>query len=58
MNKYKNIEIIYLGMNFGSNEPLLKEDENRFVMFPIQDQLMFDMYKKQIDCFWRVEEVD
>ena len=45
-------------MNFGSNEPLLKEDENRFVMFPIQDQLMFDMYKKQIDCFWRVEEVD
>ena len=45
-------------MNFGSDEPLLKEDENRFVMFPIQDQLMFDMYKKQIDCFWRVEEVD
>ena len=45
-------------MNFDKDEPLLKEDENRFVMFPIQDQRMFDMYKKQIDCFWRVEEVD
>ena len=40
------------------HEPLLQEDENRFVMFPIQEQSMFDMYKKQIDCFWRVEEVD
>jgi ribonucleotide reductase beta subunit family protein with ferritin-like domain len=58
MNKYKNIEIFYLGMNFDKDEPLLQEDENRFVMFPIQDQRMFDMYKKQIDCFWRVEEVD
>ena len=45
-------------MNPPAIEPLLQEDENRFVMFPIQDQSMFDMYKKQIDCFWRVEEVD
>ena len=39
-------------------EPLLQDDDNRFVMFPIQHQNIFDMYKKQIDCFWRVEEVD
>ena len=45
-------------MNQLANEPLLQEDENRFVMFPIQEQSIFDMYKKQIDCFWRVEEVD
>lgn len=45
-------------MNQSVNEPLLQEDENRFVMFPIQEQSIFDMYKKQIDCFWRVEEVD
>jgi ribonucleoside-diphosphate reductase subunit M2 len=30
----------------------------RHVMFPIQYQDIWDMYKKQIDCFWRVEEVD
>tara|TARA_B100001758_G_scaffold245120_1_gene257595 strand:- start:4163 stop:5137 length:975 start_codon:yes stop_codon:yes gene_type:complete len=45
-------------MNNSQNEPLLQKDENRFVMFPIQHQSIFDMYKKQIDCFWRVEEVD
>jgi len=39
-------------------EPLLAEDPNRFVMFPIQDQSIWSMYKKQVDCFWRAEEVD
>ena len=27
-------------------------------MFPIQDDNIWKMYKKQIDCFWRAEEVD
>ena len=39
-------------------EPLLQEDANRYVMFPIQDQTIWQMYKKQIDCFWRAEEID
>ena len=39
-------------------EPLLTEDENRFVMFPIQDESIWKMYKKQVDCFWRAEEID
>jgi ribonucleoside-diphosphate reductase subunit M2 len=39
-------------------EPLLQEDGNRYVMFPIQDQSIWQMYKKQIDCFWRAEEID
>jgi ribonucleotide reductase beta subunit family protein with ferritin-like domain len=39
-------------------EPLLQEDDNRYVMFPIQDQDIWKMYKKQIDCFWRAEEID
>ena len=39
-------------------EPLLNVDESRFVMFPLQYGDIWDMYKKQIDCFWRVEEVD
>ena len=39
-------------------EPLLKEDENRYVMFPIKDLDVWKMYKKQEDLFWRVEEID
>ena len=27
-------------------------------MFPIQDEQIWSMYKKQIDCFWRAEEID
>jgi len=41
-----------------SAEPLLTEDDNRFVMFPIKDESIWKMYKKQVDCFWRAEEVD
>jgi len=29
-----------------------------YTMFPIQDIDAWNMYKKQMDCFWRVEEVD
>lgn len=39
-------------------EPLLAPDDNRFVMFPIQYDDIWQMYKKQIDCFWRAEEID
>ena len=39
-------------------EPLLAPDDNRFVMFPIQHNDVWEMYKKQIDCFWRPEEID
>jgi ribonucleotide reductase beta subunit family protein with ferritin-like domain len=39
-------------------EPLLEEDDKRFVLFPIKDQQVWNMYKKQVDCFWRAEEVD
>ena len=39
-------------------EPLLTEDDNRYVMFPIQDQDIWQMYKKQVECFWRAEEID
>jgi len=39
-------------------EPLLAQDDKRFVMFPIQDEKIWAMYKKQVDCFWRAEEID
>ena len=45
-------------MSKNNVEPLLAPDDNRFVMFPIQDQDIWKMYKKQVDCFWRAEEID
>ena len=41
-----------------TREPLLTETEDRFVMFPIKDESIWMMYKKQVECFWRAEEVD
>lgn len=41
-----------------NNEPLLKSDDKRYVMFPIKDNDIWSMYKKAEDSFWRVEEVD
>jgi ribonucleoside-diphosphate reductase subunit M2 len=39
-------------------EVLLSPDDNRFVMFPIKYNDIWEMYKKQVDCFWRSEEID
>ncbi len=40
------------------NEPILREDNNRYTLFPIQYNDVYQMYKKQVDSFWRPEEVD
>ena len=45
-------------MSKSNNEEILKEDDNRYVMFPIEHQDIWKMYKKQVDCFWRAEEID
>ena len=39
-------------------DPLLSTNDSRYVMFPIKDNEIWKMYKKQIDCFWRAEEID
>jgi ribonucleotide reductase beta subunit family protein with ferritin-like domain len=39
-------------------DPLLTEDDSRFVMFPIEYDDIWAMYKKQVDCFWRTEEIE
>jgi len=39
-------------------EPILKESDNRFVLFPIKYQQIWDMYKKHVQAFWVAEEVD
>mmetsp|Transcript_18283 Transcript_18283/g.26815 ORF Transcript_18283/g.26815 Transcript_18283/m.26815 type:complete len:440 (+) Transcript_18283:141-1460(+) len=39
-------------------EPLLVENPGRFVLFPIQDKEIWDMYKKAEASFWTAEEID
>ncbi|WP_185817002.1 ribonucleoside-diphosphate reductase small subunit [Hymenobacter metallilatus] len=39
-------------------EPLLTENPNRFVLFPIQHNDVWQMYKKAEASFWTAEEID
>ena len=38
------------------NEPMLKENSSRFVIFPIQHSDLFEMFKKAQASFWTAEE--
>lgn len=39
-------------------EPILKENPNRFVLFPIQHDDIWQWYKKSEASFWTAEEID
>ncbi|EIJ38495.1 ribonucleotide-diphosphate reductase subunit beta [Galbibacter orientalis] len=39
-------------------EPILQENKDRFVIFPIQHHDIWEWYKKQEACFWTAEEID
>jgi ribonucleoside-diphosphate reductase subunit M2 len=39
-------------------EPMLMENPNRFVIFPIRNQDVWNMYKKAEASFWTAEELD
>lgn len=41
-----------------ANEPLLLENNERFVLFPIQHRSIWDMYKRAESNFWTAEEID
>lgn len=40
------------------NEPLLAENKDRFVLFPIKQKDIWEMYKKAEASFWTAEEID
>jgi ribonucleoside-diphosphate reductase subunit M2 len=40
------------------DDPLLKENPNRWVMFPIKYPQIWEMYKKHEASFWTAEEID
>ncbi len=39
-------------------EPLLQENKNRFVLFPIKEPEIWQFYKKAEASFWTAEEID
>ncbi|KAF8130143.1 ribonucleotide reductase small subunit [Boletus edulis] len=39
-------------------EPLLKPDKRRFILFPIKYHEIWRMYKKAQACFWTAEEIN
>lgn len=45
-------------MNNPINEPILLENPNRFVLFPIEHNDIWAFYKKSEASFWTAEEID
>jgi ribonucleoside-diphosphate reductase beta chain len=45
-------------MNEPEIEYILQENPNRFVMFPIKHNDIWDFYKKSVASFWTAEEID
>ena len=41
-----------------SSEPILKENNDRFVLFPIKHDDIWSFYKKAEASFWTAEEID
>ncbi|MFY9308989.1 MAG: ribonucleoside-diphosphate reductase small subunit [Bacteroidia bacterium] len=41
-----------------TEEPILKENKDRFVLFPIKHNDIWEMYKKAEASFWTAEEID
>jgi len=41
-----------------ANEPLLTENKDRFVIFPIKHNDIWQMYKQAEASFWTAEEID
>lgn len=39
-------------------EPILQENKDRFVIFPIQHDDIWQLYKQQQACIWTAEEID
>ena len=45
-------------MSHTIDEPILRENTEKYTMFPLTYPDIFEMYKKQVDSFWRTEEID
>src|SRR6056300_738086 len=45
-------------MEINKKEPMLNEEKNRYVIFPIQHEPFWNMYKRAEANFWTAEELD
>lgn len=48
----------YSEQDYVEVEPLLLESNRKFTAFPIIYQDIWDEYKNQVACYWKVEEID
>jgi ribonucleotide reductase beta subunit family protein with ferritin-like domain len=44
--------------NYDNDEPILNEENVRFTIFPIKYDSIWKSYKKQLEAFWKAEEID
>lgn len=58
MKKDKEIQPVEKSQDSNEDEPLLRENPRRFVVFPIEYHDIWKMYKKAEASFWTAEEVD
>jgi len=59
MNQVINEEIKALvPSGITENEPILRENKDRFVLFPIKHDAIWGMYKQAEASFWTAEEID
>lgn len=47
-----------LSITYRMSDPLFQDNPNRFVLFPIQYEDIWTLYKKAVAVFWTAEEVD
>lgn len=47
-----------MAKDFVQDEPLLRENKDRFVLFPIEKDDIWQFYKKAEASFWTAEEID
>lgn len=58
VQKKKSIISVKKSKKMSAVEPILQENKDRFVIFPIQHKDIWEWYKKQEACFWTAEEID
>lgn len=51
-------DITDMHTNYDNDEPILDPKNARFTIQPIVYQSIWDMYKKQQNCYWKAEEID
>ena len=57
IDKYKKLKE-EKSTNNDKYEPILMEENRRFTVYPIKYPRVWEMYKKQLACFWKTEEID